>query len=195
MNPLKHLETRHPLFCDCRTVLCKPVGITQTLKCNAYTMTWRGHAIKSNVGVGIILTNDGILLMWRLGTIFNQILSEIRIFSIQGNVFADVVCEMAAILSRSQPRFVIRSKFNGAFALSGNYCRYHKAPTLRKKLEWKLDSNPYLFNWKSCIQKYLEKAFLSRPHTVEWIVIMWHNFQSLGLLLLTWFNFNPSMDK
>ena len=69
----------------------------------------------------IIWTNDGILLIWNFGTNFNEILSEINIFSfnkmyfIQENVFENVVNAMAAILSRPQCikplKYVIRNLY------------------------------------------------------------------------------------
>ena len=46
----------------------------------------------------IIWTNAGILLIWLLGTNFNGIL----FIFIQENAFENVVCEMAAILSRPE---------------------------------------------------------------------------------------------
>ena len=45
----------------------------------------------------IIWTNAGILLIWSLGTNF----SEFKI-SIEENAFENIVCEMAAIVSRPQ---------------------------------------------------------------------------------------------
>ena len=49
----------------------------------------------------IIWTNDGILLIEPLGTKFCEILIAIHTFSLK-NKFENVVCEMAAILSRLQ---------------------------------------------------------------------------------------------
>ena len=49
----------------------------------------------------IICVNAGILISGPIGTNFSEILSEIHI-SIQESAFENVVCEMAAILSRSQ---------------------------------------------------------------------------------------------
>ena len=49
----------------------------------------------------IILTSAGILLIGPLGTNFREILIEILKFSFI-NAFESIVCEMAAILSRSQ---------------------------------------------------------------------------------------------
>ena len=50
----------------------------------------------------IIWTNAGILLIWNLGTNFNEILSEIHTFSFKKNAFKNVVCTMASISSRPQ---------------------------------------------------------------------------------------------
>ena len=50
----------------------------------------------------IIWTNAGILLIRILGTNFREILSKIHTFFIQGNAFQNVVCKMAAIVSRPQ---------------------------------------------------------------------------------------------
>ena len=52
----------------------------------------------------IIWSSARILLIRTLGTKFNEILSEIRTFSflINENAFENIVCEMAAILSRPQ---------------------------------------------------------------------------------------------
>ena len=48
----------------------------------------------------IIWTNAGILLIWPLGTKFNEILIENSYIFIHQNVFEKVVCEMAAVLIR-----------------------------------------------------------------------------------------------
>ena len=50
----------------------------------------------------IIWTNTGIFLIGPIETNFNEILSEIIIFSFKKNTLQCVVCEMAAILSRPQ---------------------------------------------------------------------------------------------
>ena len=51
----------------------------------------------------IIWTNDGILLIGPLGISFSEILIEIHSnILIQENAFENVVCEIAAILSRPQ---------------------------------------------------------------------------------------------
>ena len=51
----------------------------------------------------IILTNARMLLIQILGTDFNEILSEIQIFSFtKMHAFENVICEMAAILSHPQ---------------------------------------------------------------------------------------------
>ena len=47
----------------------------------------------------IICINAGILLIWNMGTNFREILSEIFI---KENAFENIVCEIAAILSRPQ---------------------------------------------------------------------------------------------
>ena len=49
----------------------------------------------------IIWTSAGILLIWHLGTNFNEISIEIKFF-IQENAFESVVWEMTAMLSRPQ---------------------------------------------------------------------------------------------
>ena len=48
---------------------------------------------------GIMWTNDGILLIWPLGTKFSEIL--LKIF-IKENAFKNDVCEVAVILSHPQ---------------------------------------------------------------------------------------------
>ena len=48
----------------------------------------------------IIWTNDGILLIRTLGTNFSEILIKIQNFSFKRNIIKNIVCEMAAILSR-----------------------------------------------------------------------------------------------
>ena len=50
----------------------------------------------------IIWTNDGILLIWALGTHFSEVLIEIQTFSFWTKMFESVVCEMAAIWFRPQ---------------------------------------------------------------------------------------------
>ena len=50
----------------------------------------------------IIWTNDGIVLIGHLGTNFSEILSEIHTCWFKKNAFENIVCEMAAILSRPQ---------------------------------------------------------------------------------------------
>ena len=50
----------------------------------------------------IIYINAGILLIEPLGINFSEILIKIRTFRIQENEFANVVCKMAANLSRPQ---------------------------------------------------------------------------------------------
>ena len=50
----------------------------------------------------IIWTNAGILLIGTLGTHFSEILSEIHTFSFSRNSIWNVVCEIAAILFKSQ---------------------------------------------------------------------------------------------
>ena len=49
----------------------------------------------------IIWTNDGILLIWPLGTNFSEILSEIHSFSFK-KMHLKTVCEMASTLFRPQ---------------------------------------------------------------------------------------------
>ena len=61
----------------------------------------------------IIWTNAGILLIWPLGTNFNEILVKIPTIFIQENVFENVVCETAAILSRPQCVKPLRPEQNG----------------------------------------------------------------------------------
>ena len=51
---------------------------------------------------GIIWTNAGMLLIWPLGTNFSEILIEILYIFIRENVFENLICEIAAILSRPQ---------------------------------------------------------------------------------------------
>ena len=50
----------------------------------------------------IIWTNDGIVLIWPLGTNFNEISIEVHTFSIKKDAFENIVWKMAAILSRPQ---------------------------------------------------------------------------------------------
>ena len=50
----------------------------------------------------IVWINDGILLIRSLRTNFSKSLCEIRTFSFKKNPFENVVCEMAAILPRTQ---------------------------------------------------------------------------------------------
>ena len=50
----------------------------------------------------IIWTNAGILLIGPLGTSLSEISIEIHTFSFKKNAFKNVVCRMAAILSRPQ---------------------------------------------------------------------------------------------
>ena len=52
--------------------------------------------------MAIILTNTGILLFGPLGTNFIEILIGIQTFSFKKMHLKDVVCEMAAIMSRPQ---------------------------------------------------------------------------------------------
>ena len=58
-----------------------------------------------------IWTNAGILLIEPLGTNFSEILFEIHIF-LQVNAFEQVICKMAAILSR--PQCVKATQYRGS---------------------------------------------------------------------------------
>ena len=66
------------------------------------TITGSDNGLSPGRRQAIIWSNDGILLIGPLGTNFGEILSEIHTFSIQENVFENVVWTMVSILSRPQ---------------------------------------------------------------------------------------------
>ena len=65
----------------------------------------------------IIWTNDGILLIGPLGTNISEILSKNSHIFIQENAFQNIICEVAAILSRTQCVKYVRKNMHLYFAL------------------------------------------------------------------------------
>ena len=68
------------------------------------TITGSDNGLSHGRRQAIIWANAGILFIEPLGTVFSEIVIWIHIFSFQEYAFENVLCEMAAILSR--PQFV-----------------------------------------------------------------------------------------
>ena len=65
-------------------------------------MVMAPDADDSDIGLSPGLRQAGILLIQSLGTNLCEILCEIHTFFIKENAFENVICAMAAILSRPQ---------------------------------------------------------------------------------------------
>ena len=69
---------------------------------NKLTIIGSDNGLSPGRRQAIIWTNAEILLIGPLGTNFSEIVIDIWTFSFKKNAFENVVCEMAAILSRPQ---------------------------------------------------------------------------------------------
>ena len=138
----------------------------------------------------ITSTNADLLSIGPLGTNFSEIQIEIKKIFIHENAFENVVCEMAAILSRG--RWVT--------IMSSDECHSTLLTTSQHWFRsWCSQATSHYLSqcWPSSVLPYS----YTRPQRVKWICVLCHPTH-LGLytqrvqgpLLLTW-NFNPSMDK
>ena len=125
--------------------------------------------------LAIIWTNTGIFLMGTLGTNFSEILSEIDTFSLKKCNWK-VVCKMAAILSLPQCDCMIIA---------------HSSLNIVANILQTIFS--IAFSWNKIFRFEVSlklKSSLDNNSALVQAVAGW-----TGPPLLTWFNFNPNMDK
>ena len=119
---------------------------------------------------------DGLLLIGNLGTNFSEILNEIYIF-VQDNGFENVVCKMLAILS--QPLCVNIKQITpmGCVIYNNDFWQLCIILILNTGCSYPLVHNGLMMIWWLWMRILIDLTLMR----YQW------------LLLLTWFNFNPSM--